>query len=223
MGNVITGAALRARMIVDRYALCNAAVASMAYDADPFLKTKHEHPPREALDDIFAAGEPESTPDMDYDPAIRQTYGLEGKFDNLPQPIKLFNFGLPNDAALAQWSANNKFFKPETSALGTGIPHYYSYLQEPLSSQYKLQYFSGTTRQVTSVPEAMAYVTKSLTRAAGADLRTKGAINNGFHDMNSWAPESNHGGFGSTHSAQWRWNNQSTNLFWKMLKTELEL
>jgi len=59
-------------------------------------------------------------------------------------------------------------------------------------------------------------------RAAGANLATTGAIS-GFQDMNQWGENADHGGFDSTHSAQWRWNNQSTHLFWKKLTQELEL
>jgi hypothetical protein len=38
MGNVISGAALRSGMLIDRYAMCNAAMAAMAYDPDPILR-----------------------------------------------------------------------------------------------------------------------------------------------------------------------------------------
>ena len=78
-------------------------------------------------------------------------------------------------------------------------------------------------RAVTALPEAMGYVTKSRTRAAGADLRTSGSINGGFQDMSDWGPNASHSGFGETHSAQWRWSNQSTCLFWKKLFEVLEL
>jgi hypothetical protein len=41
--------------------------------------------------------------------------------------------------------------------------------------------------------------------------------------MSGWGTGANHSGFGETHSAQWRWNNQSTHLFWEKLFEELEL
>jgi hypothetical protein len=66
-------------------------------------------------------------------------------------------------------------------------------------------------------------VTKSLTRTAGADLRTKSIITQ-YQNMNDWTNVGeNHGGFDSEHSAEWEWNYQSTNLFWKRLVTALSL
>jgi hypothetical protein len=68
----------------------------------------------------------------------------------------------------------------------------------------------------------MGYVTKSLTRTAGADLRTGGSMD-AHHDMSGWGNDASHSGFGDTHSAQWRWNHQSTSHFWNRLCVELEL
>jgi hypothetical protein len=212
MGNVISGAALRSGMSIQRYAMCNAAMAAMAYDPDPILRD---------VDKIFIPGTIHETPDTNPDSAIRTTYGLENKF-NLPGTPTVFNFGLPDDAALGSWIANNLYFKPEM-----GTQYYYipaainAYHTFPLAfRQNDLSAF----RSVTSLSEAMGYVTKSRTRAAGADLRTGGkiAVENRV-DMSSWGDNANHSGFGNTHSAQWRWSNHSTELFWKELSIRLIL
>jgi hypothetical protein len=209
MGNVIAGSALKAGMKINRYALCNAAMAAMAYDPNPALRDANL---------TFAF-----TPDSDADPLFRLKYGLENKFfGQLSIRPTMFNFGLPNDDALAQWSLNNFTMKPEMSALGTyPFMHEYYYNKDNPPAQ-KLSFALHESRLVTSVPEALAYITSSKTRAAGANLATAGAIS-GFQDMNQWGVNADHGGFDSTHSAQWRWNNQSTNLFWKKLTQELEL
>jgi len=202
MGNVISGAALRSGMSIQRYAMCNAAVSAMSYDPDPVLRN---------VDNIFIPGtipELRDTPDTDPDPAIRTSYGLENKF-NLPGNPTVFNFGLPDDTALGSWSANNLFFKPNPQ---------YLYTENSILQPFPLVYQAtpiSSFRSVTVVPEAMGYVTKSRTRAAGADLRTSGAITGGFTDMENW--------FGDTHSAQWRWSNHSTRLFWDELFRKLEL
>ncbi|MES2477089.1 MAG: hypothetical protein V4640_14990 [Verrucomicrobiota bacterium] len=215
MGNVITGAALRAGMIIDRYALCNAAMSAMAYDDNYFLRYKQGT--TEELDDIYMVPAVESimgTPDTDPDSQIADLYGLQGKFTKpnfggTPNPYgeeappTMINFGLPNDSALAKWTSNNKNFKPET---GKG----YTYT------------IGAITPANATQAEAMGYLTKSLTRTVGADLRTKGAISDTV-DMRNWGTNVNHGGFGETHSAQWRWNNQSTNLFWNKICEKLEL
>jgi hypothetical protein len=202
MGNVIAGAALRSGMLIDRYAMCNAAMAAMAYDPDPILRN---------VDNIFIPGtlpELRDTPDTDPDPAIRTNYGLENKF-NLSTMPEVFNFGLPDDTALGSWSANNLYFKPNTQ---------YLYTENSILQPFPLVYQATPVspyRSVTSIPEAMGYVTKSRTRAAGADLRTSGAITGGFTNMKNW--------FNDTHSAQWRWSNHSTELFWKELSISLIL
>ena len=63
----------------------------------------------------------------------------------------------------------------------------------------------------------MGYVTKSRTRAVGADLRVRGVIKEGdVVDMTEFD-------FGGTHSAVWRWSNQSSCRFWKKIFENLEL
>jgi hypothetical protein len=211
MGNVISGAALRSGMLIDRYAMCNAAMAAMAYDPNPILRN---------VDNIYTPvtiPELRDTPDSDPDPAIRANYGLENKF-NLPGKPEVFNFGLPDDSALGSWSANNLYFKPNNQ---------YLYTENSILQPFPLVYQAtpvSSFRSVTAVPEAMGYVTKSRTRTAGADLRTSGKIAAGNKiDMSSWGTGTNHSGFGNTHSAQWRWSNQSTELFWKELSIRLIL
>jgi hypothetical protein len=123
---------------------------------------------------------------------------------------EVFNFGLPEDSALGSWSANNLLFKPNTQ---------YLYTENSILQPFPLVYQAAPVssfRSVTAVPEAMGYVTKSRTRAAGADLRTNGVIAAGNKiDMGNW--------FNKTHSAQWRWSSHSTELFWKELSIRLIL
>ena len=202
MGNVISGAALRTGMSVQRYALCNAAMAAMAYDSNPNLRKDQNG------NDLTLIGD-DQTPDNDPISHYRNTFGLQNKFNNSSFP-RMFNFGLPEDFALGVWTLNNHEFKPE-DALG------YFYGSDPFQ---RPTWFS---RVVTSIPEAMGYVTKSLTRPAGSDLRT-GSIVTGFQNMANWSSVgNNHGSFGEEHSAQWTWNNQSTNLFWKKITETLSL
>ncbi len=78
MGNVISGAALRAGMVVENYALCNAAMAAMAYDPNPALRNKPNK--NDPLDKIWVAFEPKMTPDTDPLATIREAYGIQNKF-----------------------------------------------------------------------------------------------------------------------------------------------
>ena len=215
MGNVIAGAALKSQMSVQFYAMCNSAMAAMAYNSDPILKI--DPTTNNEWDKIFNSLDPDhKTPDTNHDPAIRTDYGLENKF-NLTSIPTVFSFGLPNDQCLGKWSLNNLYFKPNAQYLYED----YSILK-PFPLVYQATPLSPF-RSVTGVPEAMGYVTKSITRTAGSDLRTVGSINGRCQDMSNWGPNANHSGFGKCHSAQWRWNNQSTHLFWEMLIEQLEL
>lgn len=208
MGNVVSGSALRAGMEITSYAMCNAAMAAMAYDANPMLKLDSET--GQVLTGIFNVFDAyHKTPDDHHDAEIRTNYGLENKF-NLTSMPPVFNFGLPNDQALGKWSANNLYFKPNM---------HYLYEEDSVLHPYPLVYQLtpiSPYRSVTSQAEAMGYVTKATTRTAGADLRTRGCVGvNNTIGMSSW--------FGETHSAQWRWNYSSTCLFWEKLFESLEL
>ncbi len=197
MGNVVVGAALRSGMLIDRYVMCNAAVASMTYD----LTRTHEE----------CSGY--RTPDTDRDPAIRDGYGLADKFKfaGLPK-VEIFNFCLPNDEALKSWRLNNLLFKADHHNF-----YWYQEYPEPMTS-HRLFYnpFRNNFRNVTRLPEAMGYVTQSRSLPAGADLNTAGSVTNAPTDMTSW-------GFGKTHSAVWRWSNQRSHMFWKNLAQKLKL
>jgi hypothetical protein len=194
MGNVISGSALRSGMLIDKYAMCNSAMASMAYDY------RKVHPANSGY----------KTPDTDTDLTIRETYGLANKVAQLPKMPKISNFCLRNDTALKGWLTGNAFFKADNYK-------YYYYRENSGVTQYKL-YFNPAPeyiKNVTSVPEAMGYVTQSRSLPAGTDFEAGGSINDGIVSMNSW--------FGTTHSAQWRWSNQKTHLFWGKLFEKLEL
>ncbi len=218
MGNVLAGVALRAGMVVENYALCNSAMAAMAYDSSPALQNiPNTNAP---LTQIWGNLGPQKTPDTDPQANIRSTFGLQNKFNESPSMPRMFSFVLPDDSALGLWVLNNQLSKPDSSG------HSYYYQETPIAPNLAYKLFqtplSGQPRPVNFQPEAFGYVTKSLTRAAGAESRTSGAID-GVHNMASWGSNASHAGFGSEHSAQWKWNNQSTHLFWRMLSDELQL
>lgn len=195
MGNVASGSALRNNMQVTRYAMCNSAMAAMAYDG------------------TLAADDPSyQTPDTDADAGTRQTFGLMNKFN--PAQTEIVNFSLPNDYALGQWSENNKLFKPQVFADGT----YYVYAPNNPPGT-KLEYLNWTPypRFVTSMPEAMGYVTKSRTRAAGARQDTGGSVVS-FVNMGVGGFE-----FGAEHSAEWMYSIQKTYPFWRRVAEEFGL
>ena len=194
MGNVTAGSALRSGMNVTRYAMCNSAMAAMAYDG------------------TLSPDDPDFvTPDTDSAPYIRQTFGLADKFN--PSGTVIVNFSLPNDSALGHWSTNNKFFKPQVFGNGT----YYSYAPNATGPKIKYLDWSPYPRTVTSVPEAMGYVTQSRTRAAGARQDTGGSVGS-FVNLGAGGFE-----FETEHSAQWAASIQKTYPFWRRVAEEFNL
>lgn len=151
MGNVAAGSALRAGMQITRYAMCNAAVAAMAFDQN-IVDFNYE------------------TPDTDSDQATRSTFGLANKLN--PSGTKLVNFSLPADFALGQWNVNNEFFKPQPRLTA-------NYYYRPLNSPGRKLTYEGlvTIRVVKSEAEAIGYATQSRSAAEGTKQSVSGSIN----------------------------------------------
>ena len=125
-----------------------------------------------------------------------------------------------SDVALGQWSSNNEFFKPQVYGLSAGSYNYVAF--GPAVGRLGFSYDrsrSTIVRPVTEQAEAFAYITKSKTRAVGADIRTRGCILN----ENVFNLSDSEYDFGQMHSAAWRRNNQKTNSFWKRLTKQLRL
>ncbi len=187
MGNVVAGSALRSGMALTRYAMCHSAMAAMAYDS-------------RIVDDNY------QTPDTDMDGGTRQAFGLGDKLN--PLSTDIVNFALPADSALGQWSANNQFFKPQLLAPVSINPHNYAY--HPFAARGRKLTYEGilSVRYITSLPEAMGYVTQSRSRAAGAKESTGGSVKS-FVNMGE-------GGFnfGTEHSAERDFTIQKTSPFW---------
>ena len=195
MGNVISGAALRYNMKIERYALCNAAMSATSYD------------PRISAPTLSA------TPDTDSNSYIREIYGLYDKFANshITPNVKMINFGLPKDFALATWSINNSVQKADTQ-LGYQYFDSGGLFQPRGLTHGDIRY----NRTVTSLSEAMGFVTQSRSRTAGAELATRGSISKHV-DMNTEF------GFDTTHSAQFLLNYLSSQKFWSRIFDELQL
>lgn len=190
MGNVISASALLNNMNVKRYAMCNSAMAAMAYNG--------------AIQDFNYA-----TADTDLDESTRRAFGLADKLSSVSTEI--INFGLGPDHALGVWDLNNQLFKPQ---IFLDLSHY-QYMPEN-SVGRKLEYVGYSVsiipRAVSSVPEAMGYVTQSRSHAAGA----KGEIGNrvvSYVDMGEF-------GFEEEHSAQWVFSFQRSHQFWREVLTK---
>jgi hypothetical protein len=170
-------------MQLTRYAMCNSAMAAMAYDSS-------------IVDFNY------TTPDTDTDLSTRLTFGLANKLN--PTGSETVNFYLQDDYALGQWSVNNEFFKPQSFVN-------FNYYYHPYESPGRKLTYEGyvSVRPVTSVPEAMGYVTQSRSKAAGVEESIGGSVgpsvNMGSNGFN----------FGTEHSAEWAYSIQRTRPFWK--------
>ena len=201
MGNVIAGSALRAGMNINHYALCNAAVSAMCYDSSSLLHDAN-------IWHGVNIGD-RSTPDNHQRQTVRE-YGLKNKFNY--NNVRMNNFTLSKDSALDGWITNNKLFKPNI-----GATLYYSYdtdVSWPLIRSMVTVPPLAIRQPVRSLPEAMGYVTKSLTPPTGRTPFTRGAIDSTV-SMDAW--------FGDVHSAQWRKNYLESREFWFTLIDRLVL
>jgi hypothetical protein len=141
MGNVISGKALQDGMKVNRYVMCNAAMAAMSYDG--------------TITNLPLSLN--NTPDTDSNP-VTQALGLKNRFNDLL--TTRINYYLPKDEALTAWIANHQLLKPDirydyepNRVIGTKL-----WYTDLLSFQ----------RDVTKLEEAMGHVVKSRSDAVGA-------------------------------------------------------
>jgi alpha-beta hydrolase superfamily lysophospholipase len=195
MGNVIAGSALRSGMKITKYALCNAAMASMAYDG--------AHNDNE--DNNFV------TIDTDTTPLAAAIWGLSNLF-NPTGRTTMTNFALEADEALDLWRLNNKFFKPyDLIAWGYG---YDRWTADPNEKLWHGR-LGGVSfkRYIDTHAEAFGYCVQARTRAAGA--KTNVGNMSSTVDMGEF-------GFGAKHSEQWIRCYQGSYAFWKELMKTFE-
>jgi|GEM_PF-5040968 len=198
MGNVVAGVALRNGMQVTRYAACNAAMAAMAYDP-----TIVDHSDWITPD----------SPDPDSDSSTRETFGLAGKFG--ARYTTIINFALHDDSATGGlWNANNFLLKPQ-NLFADGS--FYKYVPlNAIGDKLEFENILHIRRSVTSVPEAMGYVTQSRSDTLGTKLSIGGSIN----AIVNMGAEFN---FGTTHSAEWEYSIQPTYPFWKEILNKFQI
>jgi hypothetical protein len=197
MGNVTSGAAMRSGMNVTRYAMCNAAMASMAYDG------AHNDQPDNDYETI----------DTDTTPLAASFWGLSNRF-NPTGRTTMVNFALEADEALDLWRLNNKWFKPYNFILwGYGYDRWAAHPNEKLwyGNLGGLSY----KRYLTTDAEAFGYCVQARTRAAGAKLTVgnmDATVDMGGVGFN----------FGVKHSAEWDRAYQNSYGFWKRMMEEFD-
>ena len=194
MGNVVVGSAFRAKMaFVIRYAMFNSAMSAMAYDG-----MQVQFPDR-------------VSPDTHADPATN-FYGLSNKLNPITYhpdgpETAIINFYLANDFALRSWDVNHALNKPNSPVANLGTPLYaYVPSKEVLSINetrlYKyLSLSSLNVHNVKELSEALAFVTKSRSHAAGRVPNVAGSVS-------SNVPLADYGENDSEHSAEWVWSIQ---------------
>ncbi len=223
MGNIVAGSASKNGMTVDSYALLNAAVPAICYDAgvqrrwptftgiyssvtfhrDYNVPSPTPSAPNSGtpVDDANAV-----VHDLSY---VNQLSALNGR---------VVNFYLESDFATSiSWNTNNMTFRPNTFALpldGSSGYKYIATLSDP-NWRLRLKSFSGSERRVTDAHEVMSYDCKVPTFTLGADGSTGGSIVKPI-DMGAY-------GFGREHSAQWQWHFQQTVQFYHDLLVEFGL
>ena len=191
MGNIVVGSALKKGMVIENYALLNAALSALAYDANAPIHWSY------------------TTPDDDPDAGTRALAYL-----NQLSTVggTLINFHLQNDfATTVAWEANNWLFKPQR--FNGGVTGYYYDRSASAGQKLGISFATSIGRFVRTADEAMAYVDQSRSKTAGAEPAALGSIDRRV-DMDSSF------GFGTQHGAEWERPIQLTTPFFNRVLDE---
>lgn len=201
MGNIVVSSAIEQGLNVSHYAMLNAAVPAMCYDSRQDIQLW-----RDAYD----------TPDEAPDDQTRML-GFSGIFEEFN--TKLINFFLTDDFALDIYEHNNRYEKPDTLIAGNNnldACYEYDSGRSPGSKLMLRYHVAGIAREVTTLHEARAFVTQSLTLAVGAEGQTQGSVDS-LVDLDADY------GFDRIHSAQWVLPIQSTFEFYSELRKQFDI
>lgn len=222
MGNIVVGEAMRLGMQVNNCALMQPSVPAACYDEREVLKqtTTYQH---SFIGLNFTMWDEES-PDDDLDETTRNM-AYRGALKNIGQNGNLILFYLPNDEATSYaWELNNDITKPSGFLSG-----HFRYNRSGQSGQklYK-DYGEGLYDYFwTSRRETMSFACRTWSKAAGADGRTQGAIEEekrvDLSEPQYQLPGEQLSGFGDEHSGQFKARIQNLKLFYDELMFRLNI
>jgi hypothetical protein len=221
MGNIVTSEAIRKGMVINNYALMQAATPSACYDDDE-ARIKQTQSYSHLTFNMWD----NATPDQDTDPYTR-SLAYRGRFKNLTG--NLVSFFLPIDyATFMPWEVNNDQTKPENGPLAANY-HYkndnangkklYKFDLVPVGAGQVAESFSY---YLTDPYEAMPYACRTWGKAQGAQNSAQGSIdrNVDLRDPSFQIQFEESPGFGDEHSGQFNANIQDMKAFYnEMLRT----
>lgn len=219
LGNVMVASALNVGLRFDNYTLLNAAIPAQCFDPSPALRqtaatqvlpTGLGFPIVNAISyDAWAGG------DLGDDTLVRLSSMAYRNRAAAVGSTTLTSFYLTNDyATTAPWEANQWSAGDWLPGVDSKRVDGYDYTIN-LNLWFKVDFLSPG-RVVVDPHEAMAMANQSMTKAAGAEGRTHGAI--------SSAVNLNGGGmvFGSEHTAEFMWRYHRTWDFYGRLMQEMD-
>ncbi len=226
MGNVVAGDALQLGMIIDNYALLQAALPAACYDDRSSLvpaPTPVTAGPRTVhLWDV-------DTPDNDPDPATKSLAYI-GRLKNVQGTLT--NFYLPADQATSYaWAVNNVLAKPPfypepgTDLEDGYLVNSFDYVRGAPSGQKlvkSVSLFSPPT-YLTDRDEANSYACRTWARAVGAEPNTAGPIGASVDLSSDTFSPGSKGGFDKDHSAEFDWDIQKLTPFYNTLLGKLQI
>ncbi len=221
MGNVVTGSALEQGMLVDTYALLNAALPAACYDESSSLKQN--------ATTTTAAGLTvhlwdQDTPDDDADQFTR-ALAYRSRLKNVSGT--LVTFYLADDYATSfAWELNNALTKPPSAPLAG--PFFYKRnfpsghkliksFEDPSNDDAEIDHY------ITDRNEAEPYACRTWAKAVGAESRTNGPFARKIDlNSNNFSPGSV-GGFSKEHSAEFDRDVQPLTPFFRELLRQLAI
>ena len=222
MGNIVVGEAMRLGMRINNYALMQPAVPAACYDDRDLLKQTSTY--QHSFLGINVTMWDEASPDDDPDAATRNM-SYRGMLTDIGQNGNLILFYLPNDSATSNaWELNNDLTKPSGTLSGQ-----FRYDRNAPTGQKLYRDFGGGVREYTwaSRRESSTFACRTWGKAAGAELRTQGAIglaNRVDLSAPTFAlPGETEPGFGDEHSGQFTAQIQVLKPFYDELINRLQI
>jgi hypothetical protein len=201
MGNIVAASGFISGMRVSNYALLNAAVPAGCYDESTQLQqlpTTRTYPV--GIVPLWNA----RTPDDD-DGATTRGLAYRGRLQSIEASVVSFHLNTDR-ATVYAWEFNNAL-KPDSG-------FFYSRSEVDGSRIWKNE--NGIRRPLTEAFEAMPYADQSWSKCAGADGRTRGAIDDAV-DLNAGFA------FQDEHSAEFNLDIQRLAPFYRELLRRLDL
>jgi hypothetical protein len=166
----------------------------------------------------------QQTPDDDPDPVTR-ALAYRGRLKNVPRTLT--SFYLPDDYATSfAWELNNALTKPPDASLAGRFLYKRNFppgkklikgIDDPNTGEVVAD------RYIVDPNEAQSYACRTWGKAVGAEARTNGPVSSRVDMSSNIFSPGKTGGFAKEHSAEFNYDIQKLDAFYRELLTQLNI